>query len=66
LAVLAVTTLLPVDGTLGLFGDVEACHMQLVPAEADQVIVTSLPTVIVLALAEIVAVIGATPDNGTW
>jgi hypothetical protein len=40
--------------------------VQVEPAETVHASVSGCPTVTVLLLAEILAVMGATPDSGTW
>jgi hypothetical protein len=53
--------MLPLHGEVALL----LCPVQAEPAAAPQVIVIDVPTVAVLALADIVVVTGAPPDRAT-
>lgn len=53
--------MLPLQGEVGLL----LCSVQAEPAAAAQVIVIGVPTVAVLLFAEMVAVMGATPESAT-
>jgi hypothetical protein len=67
-AVASVNILLPLGAMFplnaGFWLSSDAVHVE--PGDEVQVIVIDCPTVAAGALAEMVAVIGATPDNCTW